>query len=104
VKNGNRLPGARRVLGLVGIKEDLNTVADMCIQANQLLDGDPAKVHHLNERQLTMLQALFTSAVVVYARCFVVTAKSAADLRKQLVGPVGLEPTTSGLKVRCSTN
>ncbi len=28
----------------------------------------------------------------------------AADLRRRPVGPVGLEPTTSGLKVRCSTN
>jgi Helix-turn-helix domain len=27
-----------------------------------------------------------------------------ADLRKRWVGPVGLEPTTYGLKVRCSTN
>jgi hypothetical protein len=72
VKNGNHLPGAARVLDLVGIKEDLNTVADMCIQANLLLDGDPANVHDLNERQLTMLHALFTSAVVVYDRCFVV--------------------------------
>lgn len=27
-----------------------------------------------------------------------------ADLRKCVVGPVGLEPTTGGLKVRCSTD
>ena len=26
------------------------------------------------------------------------------DLRKRVVGPVGLEPTTGGLKVRCSTD
>ena len=27
-----------------------------------------------------------------------------ADLRKRVVGPVGFEPTTYGLKVRCSTS
>ena len=27
-----------------------------------------------------------------------------ADVRKRVVGPVGLEPTTGGLKVRCSTD
>jgi len=32
------------------------------------------------------------------------TASQAADLGKRVVGPVGLEPTTYGLKVRCSTN
>jgi hypothetical protein len=31
-------------------------------------------------------------------------ARKVSDLHKPLVGPVGLEPTTRGLKVRCSAN
>jgi integrase len=33
-----------------------------------------------------------------------IEAARAADLQERLVGPVGLEPTTRGLKVRCSAN
>ena len=48
--------------------------------------------------------SLRTADVVTLAEARSTRASQAADLRKRGVGPVGLEPTTYGLKVRSSTN
>jgi hypothetical protein len=40
VKSGNDLQGADRRVGLLGIKEDLNVVNDICLVAHDLLGGD----------------------------------------------------------------
>ena len=48
--------------------------------------------------------SLRTADVLTLAEDRSKRASQGADLRKRGVGPVGLEPTTYGLKVRCSTN
>jgi hypothetical protein len=48
--------------------------------------------------------SLRTADVLMFAEARQKRASQGADLRKRGVGPVGLEPTTYGLKVRSSTN
>jgi len=48
--------------------------------------------------------SLRTADVLTLAEARSKRASQGVDLRKHVVGPVGLEPTTYGLKVRCSTN
>jgi hypothetical protein len=70
VKDGHQLNSSARILGLAGIKEDLNLVCDMSLTANGLMGGDPQSVHSMAQGDLLLLQALYSSAVVTYARCF----------------------------------
>lgn len=78
-KDGNHLPGATRLLGLIGIKEDLNTVCDICVEGNALVGGDEQNAQLLDERGRMLLQALYTSAIVIYARCFVGGVRTRLD-------------------------
>ena len=48
--------------------------------------------------------SLRTADVLTLAEVRSKRASQGADLRKRGVGPVGFEPTTYGLKVRCSTS
>ncbi|GAB3785362.1 hypothetical protein GCM10027601_20740 [Nocardioides ungokensis] len=70
MKSGNQLQGAERLIGLAGIKEDLNVVNDTCLAALELLGGDPESVQALDERGRVWLQSYYTTAVITYARCF----------------------------------
>jgi hypothetical protein len=70
VKSGNHLRAAARLVGLSGIKEDLNVVNDLCLEALKLIADDVQNVHGLDEQGRTWLHAYYLSAVVTYARCF----------------------------------
>lgn len=70
MKNGNELRGADRLIGLAGIKEDLNVVNDTCLAALELLGGEPESVQALDDRGRVWLQSYYTTAVITYARCF----------------------------------
>jgi hypothetical protein len=50
------------------------------------------------------VDSLRTANIVTLAEARSKRGSQGADLRKDMVGPVGLEPTTYGLKVRSSTN
>jgi hypothetical protein len=70
VKNGRHLKASSRVIGLAGIKEDLNIVCDLCLSANGLMNGDPATVRLMSKERLTALHGFYVAAFVTYARCF----------------------------------
>lgn len=85
MKSGNHLQGAERLISLAGIKEDLNVVNDTCLAALELLGGDPESVRTLDERGRVWLQSHYTTAVIMYARCFaggVRTRLSYKDVRR----------------------
>lgn len=70
VKNGDHLRASSRLVGLIGIKEDLNVVNDLCLEALSLIGDDVNNVQALDEQGRTWLHAFYLSAVVTYARCF----------------------------------
>lgn len=70
VKRGDDLQGADRLVGLLGIKEDLNVVNDICLVAHDLVGGDVESFEALDERGRTWLQSYHVAALITYARCF----------------------------------
>ncbi|MEI5675731.1 MULTISPECIES: hypothetical protein [unclassified Nocardioides] len=80
-KSGNHLRGAARLVGLAGVKEDLNVVLDLCREGSLLIGGNPDNAVHLDARGRTMLYALTTSALITYARCFEGGVRTRLDVK-----------------------
>lgn len=55
---------------MLGIKEDLNVVNDICLEALRLIADDVENAKALDEQGRTWFHAFYLSAVVTYARCF----------------------------------
>ena len=67
---------------------------------------DPAEPEHCQCLHSASIKspAMLRLDVASLAEAHSKEASQGGELLKRAVGPVGLEPTTNGLKVRCSTN
>ena len=99
ISSGANVKAVQRMLGHASAAMTLDVYAD-------LFDEDMDTLAERLETTASDARAdyLRTGTGVIQLRQDSQQAARIADLHEQRVGPVGLEPTTRGLKVRCSTN
>ena len=99
VRAGANVKAVQRMLGHASAAMTLDVYAG-------LFDDELDSIAERMEEDALRTRAdwLRTGSGIVPLRPTSLATEDSSDLAKRMVGPVGLEPTTRGLKVRCSAN